>query len=236
MNFIFKGEVIDYDFHPNKNKPVIIFLHGWGGNKFSFIKTINLLKNKFSILTLTMPTIRPMNLSWDLFDYRNLIIELCNLYNIESCYVVCHSFGLRVATLLKEKINIEKIVITGGAGMKNFNLFKKIEQNDNKILLKNKNYQFLFKSIASKDYITLPNTNKTTFKNIVNLATNNLSKFDCPMFLFWGKNDKETKPWIAKKLKKLNKKCTLKFTKSDHFTYLKKDAEFNNFAVRFLCN
>lgn len=236
MNFIFKGEVIDYDFYSNKNKPTIIFLHGWGGNKFSFIKTINLLKNKFSILSITMPTILPMNLSWNLFDYSRLIFELCKLHNIESCYIICHSFGLRVATLLKEKIRIEKIFITGGAGMKNFNIFKKIEQKNNKILLKNENFKFLYQSVASKDYISLPNTNKITFKNVVNLVTNNLSKFDCPMFLFWGKYDTETKIWIAKKLKKLNKNCELKIVKSDHFAYLKKDAEFNNFVMRFLCN
>ena len=135
MNLIFKGEVIDYTFYQNHNKPIIIFLHGWGGNKFSFAKSINLLKSKFSILTLTMPTINPMNLSWDLFDYSKLIEEICLIHNIKNCFLVCHSFGLRVATLLKEKIKIEKIFITGGAGMKKFNSIKKIEQNNNKILL-----------------------------------------------------------------------------------------------------
>ena len=104
MNFLFKSEVIGYEFYQNLNKPTIIFLHGWGGNKFSFIKSVNLLKPKFSILTLTMPTINPMNLSWTLFDYSNLVEQLCLINNIKSCYVVCHSFGLRVATLLKEKI------------------------------------------------------------------------------------------------------------------------------------
>jgi len=235
MNFIFKGEIIDYDFYQNKNKPTIIFLHGWGGNKFSFIKTINLLKKNFSILTLTMPTIDPMSTAWNLFDYSNLILELCKLYNINSCIIVCHSFGLRVATLLKEKIKIETIFITGGAGMKIFKIYKKIEQNNNKILLKNKKLKFLFTRVASKDYISLPNTNKNTFKNVVNFVTNHISKFNCPMFLFWGKDDKETKIWIAKKLKKLNENCELKIVKSDHFAYLKKESEFNNFVVRNLC-
>ena len=55
------------------------------------------------------------------------------------------------------------------------------------------------------------------------------------MFLFWGKSDNETKIWIAKKLKKINKNCELKIVKSDHFAYLKKDAEFNNYVLRFLC-
>ena len=236
MNFIFKGEIVDYEFYQNKNKPIVIFLHGWGGNKFSFIKTINLLKNKFSILTLTMPTTEPMKLSWNLFDYSNLVLSLSEIYNIEKCIVICHSFGLRVLTLLKDKIEIEKIFITGGAGMKKLNTIKKIEQNNNKILLKKNRSKPLFNQLASKDYLTLPNINKTTFKNVVNLKTNHTSKFDCPMFLFWGKDDSETKIWIAKKLKKLNKNCELKIVKSDHFAYIKKEAEFNNFIMRNICN
>jgi len=234
MNFIFKGEVIDYDFHKTTNKPVVIFLHGWGGNKFSFAKTVNLLKNKFSILTLTMPTTSPTNLSWTLFDFCKLVECLCLTLSIKNCYMVCHSFGLRVATLLKDKIKIEKIFITGGAGMKKFNFIKKIEQNNNKLMLKNNNLKFLFKKIASKDYLSLTSTNKITFKNVVNLQTNHLSKFNCPMFLFWGKYDTDTKIWIAKRLKNLNKNCELKIVKSDHFAYLKKDAEFNNLVMRFL--
>ena len=234
MNFIFKSEVIDYDYFPSTNMPTIIFLHGWGGNKFSFANTIKLLKNKFSILTITMPTIQSMNVSWNLFNYSNLVEEICKLHNIKSCYIVCHSFGLRVATLLKEKIKIEKIIITGGAGMKKFNFIKKIEQNNNKILLKNKKYKFLFKSIASMDYVSLSPTNKITFKNVVNLITNYISKFNCQMLLFWGKQDKETKPWIAKKLKKINRDVKTIFVDSDHFAYLNKSAEFNNSVVRFL--
>lgn len=236
MNFLFKGEIIDYDFFDNKRNKTIIFLHGWGGNKFSFLKTMNLLKNKFNVLTLTMPTILPTVLSWTLFDFSNLVEQICKLYNIENCYIVCHSFGLRVATILKEKIKVEKIAITGGAGVKILNFVKKIEQNNAKTLLKNENFKFLYKNIASRDYINLSPTNKITFKNIVNLTTNNLIKFNCPMFLFWGKNDKETKPNIAKFLKRKNKNCKLKFVNSDHFAYLKLDAEFNNCCVRFLCS
>lgn len=236
MKFIFKGELIDYDFTNKKQSNTIIFLHGWGGNKFSFVNTFNILKNKFNILTITMPTILPTTLSWTLFDYSTLVEQICKLNCINSCYIICHSFGLRVATILKDKIAIEKIVITGGAGIKKFNFVKKVEQNNNKILLKNENFKFLYKKVASKDYLNLPKTNKITFKNIVNLVTNNMVKFNCPMFLFWGKHDSETKPFIAKFLKKKNKNCTLKFVNSNHFAYLNFNAEFNNFVVRNLCN
>ena len=54
MILIFHGEIIDYDFHLKKDAPYVIFLHGWGCNKFSFNSTVSLLKKDFSILALTI--------------------------------------------------------------------------------------------------------------------------------------------------------------------------------------
>ena len=55
MQFIFHGELIDYDYFKQDKAEAVIFLHGWGGNKYSFLSTINLLKNNYSILTITIP-------------------------------------------------------------------------------------------------------------------------------------------------------------------------------------
>ena len=111
MNFLFKGELIDYDFFKiyEKNKETIMFLHGWGGDKNSFKSTINLLKHKFNILAITMPTIANTAVTWSLIDYANLVLTLCKLHDINSIYVICHSFGFRVANILKQQIEIKKI-------------------------------------------------------------------------------------------------------------------------------
>ena len=203
MNFIFHNEVIDYDFFYKPNSPTIIFLHGWGGNKFSFSSTLNLLKQHYSILTLTIPTTQETNLVWTMEDYCCLVELLCISLNIKSAYIVCHSFGFRVATLLKDKIKINKIIITGGAGLKKINIFQKFNKNNNKILLKCNKFDYLFKKIASKDYLNLSQTNKESFKNIVNYKTNCLIKFNCPLLLFWGKETEKHRFGWPKKLRKL---------------------------------
>jgi len=203
MNYFFKGEVIDYTFTKTSNE-TIIFLHGWGGNKQSFNSTINLVKNKFNVLTLTIPTTQNTINSWDMFNYRDLIINLCSTLNIINPIIVCHSFGFRIATLLKEKINLKKIIITGGAGMKKNNIFKKTTLNHrilNNKLSKTKSFLNFHKE---NEYDKLSKTNKQTFKNVVNLNTINLINFNCPILLFWGLKDYETPLWIAKKLKKKN--------------------------------
>lgn len=232
MNYIFKGEVIDYTFSKTSNE-TIIFLHGWGGNKSSFTSTINLVKNKFNVLTLTIPTTQNTNTTWDMFDYRDLIINLCSILNINNPIIICHSFGFRIATLLKEKINIKKIIVTGGAGMKKNNIFKKTTLN-HKILNNKLSKMKTFLNFSKQnDYSILSNINKQTFKNVVNLNTINLINFNCPLLLFWGLKDYETPIWIAKKLKKKNN-AKLIMTKSNHFAYLNENSYFNNSVLGFI--
>lgn len=235
MNYMFKNEIINYDFFNNRNADTILFLHGWGGNKFSFQQTINLLKNQFNILTITMPTIEQTTSVWNMFDYVQVVQNILSLHNIYNPVVICHSFGFRVAMLLNKKIKIKKIVVTGGAGLIKNNIFLKIIKNNNKILIKNDKFKYLFKNIASSDYLNLSKTNKETFKNIVNLNLRFACKFDCPMLLFWGKKDTDTKPWIAKHIQRYNKTYSI-MTNSDHFAYIKENAKFNNLVLKFLKN
>ena len=232
MNYIFKKEIINYDYIDNKANTTVLFLHGWGGNKNSFSSTVNLLKHKFNILSLTLPTIQPTFEEWTLFDYFTLVKILLKLHNIEKIYVVCHSFGFRVACLLNQYIENKKIVVTGGAGIRKNSIIKRIEQTNNKILLKQKKFKFLFDALASVDYISLSSINQKTFKNIVNQNLIKYSKFSCPVLLFWGKYDHETPPFIAKHLLKSNQ-AKLIVTKSDHFAYLKENKLFNFEVIKF---
>lgn len=231
MKFLYKSEIIDYDYFYNQHKDTIVFLHGWGGNKFSFISTSNLLKNKYNILSITLPTIHPTKEVWEMPDYCDLVLNILALHNIRNFIIICHSFGFRIALLLNQKICIKKLVVTGGAGIKKDNLFLHIKQRRNLLKLKqNKNF---FSSIASKDYLELSTINRQTFKNIVNLNLKNFIRFSCPILLFWGSKDTATKLWIAKKIKKQNE-AKLIITKSDHFAYLKLNAHFNNEVIKFL--
>ena len=151
MNYLFKNEVIDYKFINNQKNKTILFLHGWGGNRFSFQQTINLLKHQFNILTVTMPTIEPTTSVWNLFDYVALIENILSIHSIKSVNIICHSFGFRVAMLLNKKIHIARIVVTAGAGLKkNLNFFRKIIKNNSKILIKSKKFKHFYKIIRRR--------------------------------------------------------------------------------------
>ena len=163
MNFLFKSEVIEYEFAFQNKPDTILFLHGWGGNKNSFSQLEKLLKHDFNILKITMPTICETQLPWNLFYYCELVENLIQLVGVKNLNIVCHSFGFRVVLLLNKKIKINKIIVTGGAGILKDNLYRKITMQNNKILLRNTRYNFMYNSIASKDYKSLSNVGKTTF-------------------------------------------------------------------------
>ena len=109
MKYLFKNEVVDYDFWFLRKEKTILFLHGWGGNKFSFSQTINLLKKQYNVLSITIPTILPTTCMWNMFDHVKLIENILSLHNIKNPTIVCHSFGFRVAILLNKKIQVKKL-------------------------------------------------------------------------------------------------------------------------------
>lgn len=233
MNFVFKNEIIDYDLNFSNKEKTILFLHGWGGDKNSFSELSSILSKDYNTISLTMPTTQDTCSVWTLNDYRILVENILFAHNLSNIVVVCHSFGFRVACLLKNFVDFKKIIITSGAGPKKISIFQKIKQNQTKIILGHDKNNFFYNQLASSDYRILSNNNKQTFKNVVNLNLRKMTKFHCPVMLFWGKYDKDTKLWIAKNIKRKNK-AKLYIVESDHFAYLKHNHQFNHYVVEFL--
>ena len=235
MYFLYKTYFIDYEYiNCNKSK-TILFLHGWGGNKNSFAYLKKFLKPNFNLLSISFP---PNNIyttidtnsviPLTMHDYKNIVLNILKLLNISSLLIVAHSFGMRISLMLATSVKIEKIIITGGAGIKlNSSFIKKLDLSFIKIFL-HQNPQ-LWQSFASSDYKNLDFINRQTFKNIVNINLVNRIKFlTCPTFLFWGTNDKSTPLKMFKIFKKLNPNIKYKLIKhGSHFCYL----EYSNCFV-----
>jgi len=238
MIYLFKGYQIDYDYTFNNKKTTIIFLHGWGGNKFSFCQLEKFLNQNFNILKISFPPYfmstnknLKSTLALTIYDYRDIVLNLIILHNIKSIYIICHSFGFRIALLLfSKKLNIQKLIVTGGAGI-NFekSRIKTISLNS-KILFSKQT-----KITIDCDYNKLNFCDKQTFKNIVNKNLKNYSSLiNCNTLLFWGKNDKDTPIKICKFLKHKVKNSQAKIVKSDHFAYLNFSKEFINETLKFI--
>ena len=236
MNLCYKTYRISYNYIFNNSKDTVLFLHGWGGNMNSFAFLFPYLK-QYNILTISFPpyftdknyqdSIIPLTLE----DYQKIIVNLLTLHNIKSFHIICHSFGFRLALLITScNYKIKSIIVTGGAGISLNNFIFNINRNS-KIL-----YNKKFKLINHKsDYAQLKKIDKLTFQNVIKV---NLIKYlhfiKCPVYLFWGRKDKDTKPAICNMIKKQLKKVEFDFVNSGHFAYLDFRNMFSKKVLKFL--
>lgn len=237
MTLIYKGFKIDYTFDFLNKEKNLLLLHGWGGDKNSFLFIKNCLKIRFNIIAISFPPYfmksKKSHIPITMHDYLNIILTILKLHNIKNVNIICHSFGFRLALMLSSTdIKIDSLIITGGAGINlSPNLFKQISLNskiiDNLIRLKNG------LSLHQSDYTILDNIDKKTFKNIINFDTTNYLKFNCPTLLFWGKKDTATRIKLARYINKKIKSSKLIVVDSDHFAYLNFKNLFLSSCLKF---
>lgn len=232
-----------YIINKKPNAKLVLFLHGWGGNKFSFINLYNFLSQYgYSVLSVDFTGFgesRALKKDYTIFDYAFDLKIFLESMNIDDFYVVCHSFGSRVASIINQWFKIDKMVITGGAGLKEkFNIkktFKIYEYKFKKFLVKHclLNEKCLNK-YGSEDYKSLPPYMKKTFVNVVNQDLKNYyKKIQGNVLLFWGKNDNQTPLYMAKKLNKIIKNSWLIVESGSHFCYIENDFLFCNKVLEF---
>lgn len=235
MTFLFKTYLINYDYIFNNKQQTILFLHGWGGNKNSFISAINFFKHNYNILSISMPPTKKSCVPLTMYDYKHLILQVLTLHNISKVNIICHSFGMRVSLMLaSSNLIIEKLIVTGGAGINtSSSLLKKINSQHKTILLKK--HSSLFNKFASADYKILKGVDRTTFKNIVNKnLTDYIKLLKCPTLLFWGNNDKSTPLTFTKIFQHLHSNTKTIIVKGSHFAYLEYSSLFINTCNSFL--
>ena len=112
-------------------------------------------------------------------------------------------------------------------------------------ILKYKFYKFLVnKKVISKqkligfgsaDYKTMPANLKSVFNNVVNEDLSYLLPLiKNKTILIWGKQDKDTPIYMAKKLNKYIKNSKLVLLNAGHYSYLQKQFEFANLLKKFM--
>ena len=233
MNYLKFGNSSDF----------IVFLHGWGANKNSFIW----LKDNFSdksLIFVDFPGFgdspEPEN-PYYVSDYVKILKEILDNYEIKCLILVGHSFGGRVAIkfsfLYQNEYEKFKVCLVDSAGIlpkrgikfyynyHKFKFYKKFFPNSKKI-----------KNFGSSDYRKLSNIMKQTFIRIVNEDLSFYAKhINAKTLIIWGKKDKETKLYMAKKLKKLIKNSKLVvFKDAGHFSYLDKPLDFTLLLDSFI--
>lgn len=227
------------------SKKYLVFLHGWGADKNSFLWT----KDYFSDYCLIFVDFPGFGDSpepaepYSVFDYVCKLKDLLDEFEIESLTLIAHSFGGRVAIkfafLFQNEYEKFKLCLVDAAGIKprrNIKYFFKV--------YKYKLHRRLFPNskklskYGSKDFVLLSPVMKQTFIRVVNEDLSSYAKFiKADTLIIWGDRDTETKPYMARKLNKLIANSKLNFIEgAGHFSFLDNPQEFVILLDTFLKN
>lgn len=231
MEIIFKDTKINFEVFGESNE-IFVFLHGWGANSSFMTPLAKVVGIGKTCVLIDFPPFgnssEPQE-PWKLDDYVNLTAEILNKVSNsigKNCFVsaiFAHSFGGRVAIkgISNKKFESRRLILLSSAGIRPKFSFK----TKFRIL----QYKF-YKKIGSKkanefgspDYKVLSPVMKQTFKSIVSEdLSKEARKITAKTLIVFGKDDKETPPYMAKKLSKLIPKSKLfLLEKAGHFAYL----------------
>ncbi len=225
---------VSYELVNSSKTKDFVVLHGWGSNK-------NLMKQSFST---TLPEFRHIYVDLPGFgksttevtlttqDYANIIELFLDELNSSKDIVLGHSFGGKVAVLLKPKL----LVLVGSAGVvlpKPLGIKIKIALFK---VLKNLGLAKFRSFFVAQDAQNLSQHMYETFKNVVDEDfIPHFKNFPNKALLFWGKEDTATPLQAAKTIDSLlPNEHKLYLYDGDHYFFMQQSKEIAKEIEEFL--
>ena len=223
----------------------VLLLHGWGQNLEMMAYIAAFLSKDFKDTSLDLPGFGKSEEPYRAFsveDYSEWIRKFNEALDIKEPIIIAHSFGCRIAFHYAYKYPVNKMVLTGAAGvMAKHDLewyLRVYSYKAGKILLKP------FKGLSAK---LRQNAGSSDYKNASEIMKQILVKtvnFDISPYLkdikpetllVFGENDEATPLWMGKKMEKEMPDATLVvFEGDDHFAYFHQPDRFCRVLDAFL--
>lgn len=218
----------------------LVFLHGFMSQKEAFLNQLVFFAKRFKTIAVDMKGFGensfmpyPYTLSDYVRDFYFLVGTLGGKVN-----VVAHSFGCRVALkAAAESDKINKLVLVGAAGLKTkkglkYYSKKAVYRLIGRLFKKEKREKIFF----SPDYNMLGDVMKQSFKYVTGeLLDEKLKYIKSPVLAVFGENDRQTPPYLAKKIKANITGAETHIMKGcGHFCFAESPREFNFSVNEFL--
>ncbi|MEO8892229.1 MAG: alpha/beta hydrolase [Coleofasciculaceae cyanobacterium] len=103
------------------NKPVMVFVHGWGGSARYWESTANALSETFDCLLYDLRGFgrsklpqQPLDLPYEMEDYAEDLAALLDALKLEKVYINAHSLGASAATIFLNRYpeKVERAILT----------------------------------------------------------------------------------------------------------------------------
>lgn len=255
--FTYQDQEIFYE-KTGEGKPLVI-LHGWGSSKRVMMPVAQNLSHLRTSYVLDLPGFGDSpepSCSWSIDDYADAVQAFIESLDEDKVDVLVHSFGGRIILKLCArdfgKAHINKVIITGGAGMKPRRSMKYyIRKYTAKILkapfmilpgtLREKALGWLrstslWKSLGSSDYSKLSGVMRETFvKSVTEYLESSLPDIPHEVLLLWGRNDEATPVYQGKRIENGIENAALVIIEdAGHYAFLDKPKQFARIAEAFL--
>ena len=240
-----------------EGKSKVVLLHGWGCSMKLMQPVCDALKTDHQVLMIDFPGHGESGSPpkpWGIPEYAACLLNLLKRLSFDSCSLIAHSFGCRVATWIESEYpgTFSKMIFTGAAGIRPKPTEKGNRRNARYKKLKQycesvKKIPFLTKTATgweeklrqkygSRDYNALDEEMRKTFVKVINLdLTNCYERFRASTLLIWGDKDTETPLWMAKEMEKRIPDAGLVILEGGtHFAYLEQIGRFNMISQQFL--
>jgi len=224
------GVNINYLDYGNKDREVLVLLHGWGQN-IDMMKPIGdkFLKN-YRVIIIDLPghgkSSEPPNV-WTVYDYSLMIHELLKKLKVDKPTLIGHSFGGKIALVYASKYDIKKLICLASPYKKErdkLSLKTKVLKTAKKIPILNKLENFAKRNIGSTDYKQATDMMRKIMVETVNLdITEDVKKIKIPTLLIWGTLDSAVSIEDAYSLEKLIPNSGLVvYDNASHYAYLER--------------
>lgn len=240
-----------------KGKPLLI-LHGWGSSSRVMEPIASQLAHIRQSFLMDLPGFgnspEPA-VPWTIDDYADLVEKFITSLNTDQIDLLVHSYGGRITLKLLTrdtlKSRIDKVLITGGAGMKprrsvSYYLKKvaaKVLKLPFLILPGNQREKALgwlrgtslWERLGSSDYSKLSGVMRETFvKSVTEHLDQLLPVIDHEILLLWGENDEATPLYQAERMEKgLKNSALVVIDNSGHYAFLDRPKQFAAIAEAF---
>ncbi len=241
-----------------EGKQPLLILHGWGSNKQVMMPLAQQLSDIRDCFVFDLPGFGNSSIPdrpWNVDDYADLIQEFMQDMEFDSADLLVHSFGGRIALKLCARANtgqhINKVLITGGAGMKpkqgaTYYLKKytaKLLKAPFLILPSNLQEKALnwlrktsiWKSLGSSDYSKLDGIMRETFvKTVSEYLEPCLPQIPHEVLLLWGENDEAAPLYQAKRMEEgIENAALVIIDNAGHYAFLDRPQHFIRITKAF---
>lgn len=209
----------------------VVLLHGWGGDIRSFYGVYDYL-TRCGIAAVNISFPREVPSSWGVYDYADYVKSLMAELNLSSVTLVGHSFGGRVAIILASYGVCDSLMLVDAAGIRPRGIKRAVRNAFVRLYKRLGRDTSVF---ASTDYRVLSNEMKPVFSRIVSQDLSEAAeKISVPTLIVWGRTDKDTPMYMARKLKKLIVGSELAVLDGGHYSYIDCPNEFKSLLTSFI--